>query len=235
MIEIENILVRFGGVTALDHVSARLAAGIVGLVGPNGAGKTTLLNVISGFLTPLSGVLALDSKRLDGLSSSARARLGLRRTFQQELVVETLSLEENIRAVSDHLGTGDRGGQIERALHLTGMRAYAKLPGYRLNLFQRRMTEIAKALVGDPKLILMDEPAAGLDEVDSAALRKVVAALPAETGAQVVIIDHDTQLISDLCAETMVLDFGKLLAFGPTRTVLDDPAVRQAYLGVGSA
>jgi branched-chain amino acid transport system ATP-binding protein len=232
MIEIENIVVKFGGATALNCVSARLTASIVGLVGPNGAGKTTLLNVLSGFLTPLEGSVILDGKSLNQLPALSRARLGLRRTFQQEQVVENLSLEENIRAVSDHLGTGNRRAQIDRALQLTGMSASATLPGYALNLFQRRMTEIAKTLVGDPKLILMDEPAAGLDEAESATLRHVVATLPSEIGAQVIIIDHDTQLISDLCFETMVLDFGKLLAMGVTRSVLDDPAVRQAYLGV---
>jgi branched-chain amino acid transport system ATP-binding protein len=231
VIVIEDVVVQFGGVVALDHVSAQLKAPIVGLVGPNGAGKTTMLNVISGFLSSSRGALSLDGSVLNGLSPVARARLGLRRTFQQELVVETLSLEENIRAVFDHLGAGDRDQQIERALQLSGMQAYAKVSGKSLNLFQRRMTEIAKTMIGDPKLILMDEPAAGLDENESKTLRRVVATLPGEIGAQIIIIDHDTKLISDLCHETMVLDFGKLIAFGSTRHVLDDPAVRLAYLG----
>jgi branched-chain amino acid transport system ATP-binding protein len=231
VITIENIVVKFGGVAALDNVSAQLKAPIVGLVGPNGAGKTTMLNVLSGFLSPTRGEFSLDGIALHGLSPLSRARLGLRRTFQQELVVETLSLEDNIRAVVDHLGAGDHNQQIYRALQLTGMQAFAQTPGKSLNLFQRRMTEIAKTLIGSPRLILMDEPAAGLDENESKTLREVVAALPSEIGAQVIIIDHDTKLISDLCFETMVLDFGKLLAFGTTRQVLDDPAVRLAYLG----
>ena len=231
MITVDNIVVKFGGVTALDNVSATLTAAIIGLVGPNGAGKTTLLNVISGFLMPFSGAITLDGKSLNGHSAMARAKRGLRRTFQQELVVDNLTLEDNLRAVADHLGTNDRQAQIDRALAITGMQAYASVQGQTLNLFQRRMTEIAKALVGQPKLILMDEPGAGLDESESQVLRQVVAGLPGKTGAQVIIIDHDTKLISDLCHETMVLDFGKLLAFGPTRSVLDDPTVRQAYLG----
>jgi branched-chain amino acid transport system ATP-binding protein len=231
VIAFENIVVQFGGVTALDDISAQLKAPIFGLVGPNGAGKTTLLNVISGFLSPTRGALSLDGVPLHGLSPVARARMGLRRTFQQELVVETLSLQDNIRAVVDHLGAGDGEHQINRALQLTGMHAYAHMLGSSLNLFQRRMAEIAKTLIGNPKLILLDEPAAGLDENESQILRRVVAALPAEIGAKVIIIDHDTKLISDLCFETMVLDFGKLIALGPTRQVLDDPAVRLAYLG----
>jgi branched-chain amino acid transport system ATP-binding protein len=234
MIEISNITVRFGGATALDCVTADLTGQIVGLVGPNGAGKTTLLNVLSGFLTPQAGSVTLDGVQLDRRSAFARAHLGLRRTFQQELVVEGLSLEDNLRAVADHLAGPSGRSEIDRALDLTGMRENAHLPGAALNLFQRRMTEIAKTLIGDPKLILMDEPAAGLDEAESKILRQVVAALPAEIGAQVIIIDHDIQLISDLCVEAMVLDFGKLLALGPTRRVLDDPAVRQAYLGIES-
>jgi branched-chain amino acid transport system ATP-binding protein len=232
MITITDISVRFGGVTALDQVNATLTAGIVGLVGPNGAGKTTLLNILSGFLTPTHGSITLNGTRLDLLSPRARAQLGLRRLFQQEQVVEALTLEQNIRAVFDHLGHGDPRPQIDRALALTCMTGFAAKPGQQLNLFQRRMTEIAKAMIGDPKLILMDEPGAGLDQNESAILRTVIARLPVETGAQVIIIDHDTQLIADLCEQTMVLDFGKLIAFGSTRAVLDDPAVREAYLGV---
>lgn len=235
MIEIDRLSVKFGGVTALDAVSAQLTGGIAGLVGPNGAGKTTMLNVLSGFLTPTQGTISLNGTRLEAMSPRARARLGLRRLFQQEQVVGTLTLAQNILAVFDHLGSGDPAPQIGRALALTNMAAHAATPGHRLNLFQRRMTEIAKATIGQPKLILMDEPGAGLDANESAILRNVLLRLPAETGAQVIIIDHDTQLIADLCEQTMVLDFGRLIAFGPTRAVLDDPAVREAYLGVTEA
>jgi branched-chain amino acid transport system ATP-binding protein len=231
MLELLNISVSFGGVVALDSVSASFSSPVVGLVGPNGAGKTTLMNVLSGFLRSRSGSVVLDGVRLEGRPAPERARLGLRRTFQQDQVVDDLSLRDNVLAVADHLSI-NTVAEIERALHLTGMSAHAGVVGARLNQFQRRMTEIAKALIGKPKLILMDEPAAGLDESESSILRELVAMLPVETGAQIVLIDHDTQLISDLCQETIVLDFGKVIAKGPTRFVLADSRVRQAYFGM---
>jgi branched-chain amino acid transport system ATP-binding protein len=232
MLEIENISVRFGGVVALDDVGARIGAPIVGLIGPNGAGKTTLLNVLSGFQRPMSGTITLDGVPLSNLAPAARARSGLRRMFQQERVVETLSVWDNIRAVADHLGRGDRPAQIRRALELTGMLPDARLIGLELNLFQRRLTEIARTLIGEPRLILLDEPAAGLDEAESVLLRQTISSIPEVIGARIIIIDHDTDLIADLCEETMVLDFGRQIAFGPTRAVLDAPEVRAAYLGV---
>ena len=104
-------------------------------------------------------------------------------------------------------------------------------PGARLDLFRRRMVEVAKALVGQPRLILFDEPGAGLDEAESRALRDAIAGIPDRFGAQVLLIDHDVELISAICTQTLVLDFGRRLALGPTRDVLNDPAVRHAYLG----
>ena len=234
MIEIDDVTMRFGGTAALDAVSARMDSGITGLVGPNGAGKTTLMNVISGFLTPQSGRIALDGTALTGRSPAARAALGLRRTYQQELIVGDLTLRENVQAVWDHLGAGTSAARIDEALDLVGLTDLAEVPGRALDLFARRMAEIAKAVIGTPKLILMDEPAAGLDDAESRALRNTIAALPAWTGAKVVIIDHDTDLISELCEQTMVLNFGRRLAFGPTREVLDDPAVRDAYMGTAA-
>src|SRR4051812_2700186 len=120
MLELANVIVRFGGTNALDCVSAKLTGEIVGLVGPNGAGKTTMLNVVSGFLKPLGGSIKLNGVVLDGLSATARSRMGMRRTFQQELVVEMLTVEENIRAVWDHLGNARWQDQVVRALQLTG-------------------------------------------------------------------------------------------------------------------
>lgn len=231
MIRMDGVTVRFGGVAALDNLSATLSASIVGLVGPNGAGKTTLLNVISGFVKPTSGQVSMDGETLAALSPAARARRGMRRTFQQECVVEDLTLEDNVRAAADHLCRRDAAGDIQMALALTGMSDSARCPGRTLTLYQRRMTEIAKTLVGQPSVILMDEPGAGLDDIESTALRHVIAAIPAAVGGQVVLIDHDTALIASICIETLVLDFGRALAHGPTQATLNDPAVRRAYLG----
>lgn len=237
MIRIENLTVVFGGVRPLDGLDAELRAPISGLIGPNGAGKTTLLNVLSGFVRPARGRVLLDALDLTRLSPVQRMRAGLRRTFQQEQVVDDLTVYENILAIADHLplDRDRRRREVRSALVLTGLDERANWPGRRLNLFERRMVEIAKTLIGAPKLILMDEPGAGLNEAETDQLRSVLRLIPSASGAQLVLIDHDAELIASVCEETLVLDFGKRMAIGPTRIVLADPTVRQAYLGEPAA
>jgi branched-chain amino acid transport system ATP-binding protein len=232
MIIIDKLTVQFGGVRPLDGLSAELGAPVVGLIGPNGAGKTTLLNVLSGFVTPVTGSVRLDGLELLSLGPRQRVRAGLRRMFQQEMIVHDLSAADNVMAIADHVSIAARAsGEAEAAMDFVGLRAARDVPGRRLTLYERRMTEIARTLVGGPKVILLDEPAAGLNDAETARLRKVVAAIPERYGAQVVLIDHDADLIASVCDETMVLDFGKRLAIGPTAKVLEDPVVRRAYLG----
>lgn len=232
MIVIDNLTVQFGGVRPLDGLSAELVAPVVGLIGPNGAGKTTLLNVLSGFVTPVQGSVRLDDMELLELSPRQRVRAGLRRVFQQEMVVEDLTAFDNVMAIADHVSTVvTAAGEVEAAIDFVGLRAVRDVLGRRLSLYERRMTEIAKTLVGQPKVVLLDEPAAGLNDTETARLRKVVAAMPDRFGVQVVLIDHDADLIASICHETLVLDFGKRLAIGPTAKVLEDPVVRRAYLG----
>ena len=232
MITINNLTVQFGGVRPLDGLSAELRAPVVGLIGPNGAGKTTLLNVLSGFVTPVQGSVRMDDVELLSLSPRQRVRAGLRRVFQQEMVVEDLTAFDNVMAIADHVSTVvTAAGEVEAAIDFVGLRAVRDVLGRRLSLYERRMTEIAKTLVGKPKVVLLDEPAAGLNDTETARLRKVVAAMPDRFGVQVVLIDHDADLIASVCHETLVLDFGKRLAIGPTAKVLEDPVVRRAYLG----
>jgi branched-chain amino acid transport system ATP-binding protein len=233
MIKIESLTVQFGGVRPLDALDGEFRAPICGLIGPNGAGKTTLLNVLSGFVTPVRGHTRLGETPLDGLSPVRRVAAGLRRTFQQELVVNELTARENILAIADHVsaGRGEAREDVERALAFVELKPRANVVGHQLNLYERRMIEIGKTLIGRPKVILLDEPGAGLNDSETERLRQLLVQIPERFGAQVVLIDHDADLIAKLCIETMVLDFGKLLAFGPTRAVLDDPAVRRAYLG----
>ena len=211
MIEIQGVSVTFGGVKAIDTLDARLEAPVCGLIGPNGAGKTTLVNLISGFVPAAAGTLALDSTEMLTLAPARRVRLGLRRSFQTEQVVEDLTVWDNVQAMLDHVPhtLGDAAAQVRRALEHAGLLDVAAVPGAELDLFRRRMVEVAKALVGGPRLILFDE----------------------RFGAQVLLIDHDVDLISAVCSQTLVLDFGRRLALGPTRDVLADPAVRRAYLG----
>jgi branched-chain amino acid transport system ATP-binding protein len=233
MITIDALTVRFGGIRALDALDADLAAPICGLIGPNGAGKTTLVNVLSGFVRPYAGAIALNGIALSGLSPRRRVALGLRRTFQQELVVDELSATENVRAIADHVSASRRSArrEVEVALDFVGLGARQNVLGRQLNLYERRMVEIAKTLIGQPKVILMDEPGAGLNEPETERLRRLLAAIPEAFDTQLVLIDHDADLIASVCIDTLVLDFGKRLAIGPTRAVLDDPVVRRAYLG----
>ena len=135
-------------------------------IGPNGAGKTTLLHVVSGFVTPVRGLVKLDDMDLLGLSPTRRVALGVRRTFQQEYVVDDLTLWENVLSVADHVSPSRRGARDEtaRAIDFVGLDRRVSIPGRRANLFERRMTEIAKALTGRPRVVLLDEPGAGLNE-----------------------------------------------------------------------
>ncbi|MEF0943541.1 ABC transporter ATP-binding protein [Rhizobium sp. BR 362] len=232
MIKIDNLIVQFGGVRPINELSAVLTAPVAGLIGPNGAGKTTLLNVLSGFVRPIRGSVSLGERALLPMTPLQRVRAGLRRSFQTEQVVEDLTVAGNIAAIADHVvDMGHRSSAVDQALSFVGLTAVADRLGQSLNLFQRRLVELAKCVVGQPKLILLDEPAAGLTQEEGKVFRELVLRIPAEFRAQVLIIDHDVDLIRSMCSETMVLDYGKLLVLGATPTVLADPNVRRAYLG----
>ena len=233
MIEIRGLTVAFGAVVAIDALDAVLHAPVCGLIGPNGAGKTTLVNLLSGFVQAKAGEVRVDETALLGMNTARRARFGLRRSFQTEQVVEDLSVWDNVRSMLDHVPNRHQpaDAQVHRALEHPGLLDFAAVPGAELDLFRRRMVEVAKALVGEPRLILFDEPGAGLDERESRVLRDAIAAIPDAFGAQVLLIDHDVDLIAAICTQTLVLDFGRRLALGDTRAVLDDPVVRRAYLG----
>jgi len=236
MMVIDRLTVQFGQARPIDGLCAELSAPIAGLIGPNGAGKTTLLNVLSGFVQPVEGSVSLNGVALLPLKPLQRVRAGLRRSFQTEQVVEDLSVAGNLAALADHVlplstKTGQRNAHIGEALAFVGLQGVANTLGAELNLFQRRMVELGKCLVGQPTLILLDEPAAGLTDEESAALRDVVLRIPAHYRAQVLVIDHDVELIRALCSQTLVLDYGRKLALGATDAVLADPAVRRAYLG----
>jgi len=232
MLEIHNLVVKFGNVKPIDNVSAVLSAPICGLIGPNGAGKTTLLNVLSGFVTPVSGTLRLDGVSLMELSPLQRVHHGVRRAFQTEQVVEDLTVYDNLAALADNvLPARQRRASVDAALEFAGLQALAPQLGSDLNLFQRRRVELGKCLIGQPKLILLDEPAAGLTEEESEHLREMILRIPGQCSAQVLVIDHDVELIRALCSEILVLDYGKRLALGQTQAVLAEPDVRRAWLG----
>lgn len=234
MISIQNVTVQFGGVRPLNGLNVDFTDPICGLIGPNGAGKTTLLNVLSGFVTPIAGKVMLDDLDLLPLRPEERFRKGLRRSFQSEQVVDDLSVWDNLMAACDNLAPAcpNPDAEVSQALHSVGLAQDANRMGASLNLFERRMVEIGKALVGQPKLILLDEPGAGMSEAESAILRARLLGIPSHFGAQILLIDHDVDLIQATCSQTLVLDFGEKLALGATAEVLRDKAVRNAYLGV---
>ena len=234
MIEIEDLTVKFGGVRGLNALTATLPEPVTGLVGPNGAGKTTLINVLSGFVRPTIGTVKIDGENLDGIALHKRAAFGIRRTFQNEQVVENLTAGGNVTAVLDNVPTDRRPRRelVEAALGFVGMIPKVHVMGADLNAYERRLVEIARATIGRPRLVMMDEPGAGLSQDESEHLRSVIKGIHDYCGAQVLLVDHDVDLISATCVATLVLDFGSRIAYGPTTAVLADPRVRAAYLGV---
>jgi ABC-type branched-subunit amino acid transport system ATPase component len=234
MIEIDNLTVQFGGVRPIDGLTVRLDQPIVGLIGPNGAGKTTLLNVLSGFVTPVSGTVRVDGQDVTRAGTHRRAAMGLRRTFQTDQIADDLTLWENVMAIADHAGIGspaERLREVGGAIEFVGLSKRIHRKGQALSTEERHLAEVAKALVGRPRLVMLDEPGAGMSLAESSHLEQVLKGIPAYCGAQLFLIDHDVELIAACCVQTMVLDFGKLLAVGPTAQVLEMPEVRRAYLG----
>jgi branched-chain amino acid transport system ATP-binding protein len=233
MLEISNITVRFGGVVALNDVSARFGKPVSGIIGPNGAGKTTLMNVLSGFVQPTGGRVTRDGQDLLRLAPHRRAHWGLRRSFQKEEIADDLTVFDNVLVQIDHgrSAASAKTNEVSRMLELVGMADRADKPGVQLNSFERRLTDIAKCLVGQPRVVMFDEPAGGLSIDETKQLGVLIRHIHGETGAQVLVIDHDVDLIREICTETLVLDFGRRIAFGETGAVLNDPKVKAAYLG----
>jgi branched-chain amino acid transport system ATP-binding protein len=234
MIVIRDVTVTFGGVVALNGVSVDLVDPVVGIIGPNGAGKTTFLNVLSGFVTPRQGSIQAFGTELLSLTPHRRSRWGLRRSFQKEQVVDELTVEENVAVVLDNLDISgrERERHLAAALEFAGLTGVRREPAAGLNAFLRRMTEIARCAAGPARLLLLDEPGAGLSQNEVEALRQTIASVHDFNGATTLLIDHDVDLIQSVCVSTMVLDFGALVTHGPTREALSDPRVRAVYLGV---
>ncbi|WP_425050128.1 ABC transporter ATP-binding protein [Psychromarinibacter sp. S121] len=231
MTEIANVTVRFGGVVALNDVSASFTQPVSGIIGPNGAGKTTLMNVLSGFVRVASGSVSQDGTDLLRLAPHRRARWGLRRSFQREEIAGDLTVFDNVLVQADNAPGGDRAAEVSEMLAHVGLADRADKMGRDLNSFERRLTDIAKCMVGTPRLIMFDEPGGGLSVDETKQLGALILSIRDKTGAQVLVIDHDVELIRAICSETLVLDFGRRIAFGPTADVLADPKVKAAYLG----
>lgn len=228
VLSVRDVGVRYGGVVAVDAVSFDVRAGeIVGVIGPNGAGKTTLLDAVSGYQRS-TGTVEFGGRPLASLKPHQRSRAGLGRTFQGIELYEDLSVAENVlvgeTAAGDNTGSSD--GLFE-TLHLNGVR---DRPARELSQGRRQLVSIARALAGRPRLLLLDEPAAGLDSAESRWLGDRLRAVRA-AGVTVVLIDHDMGLVLDVCDRIVVLDLGKVIAMGTPAEIRADPRVAAAYLG----
>jgi branched-chain amino acid transport system ATP-binding protein len=233
VIEVRELTVRFAGVTPIDDMSVEFPEGTCGLIGPNGAGKTTFFNVLSGFVRPASGSITAFDENLLKMADYRRARWGLRRTFQTEMAIEKLSIFDNVAMIHEHSGAkrASRRADVLGALEFVGLEASPKARVGGLGARERRLVEVARAVVGRPRIVLLDEPAAGLPDEETAHLSQVIQRIPAHVGALVILVDHDMSLVSACCQTTAVIDFGRLIASGPTAEVLRNEHVMRAYLG----
>jgi branched-chain amino acid transport system ATP-binding protein len=225
-LEVRGLTVRFGPVEAVTDVDLDLRAGTVtGLIGPNGAGKTTVIDALTGLVPASSGDISLAGRPIERLSVHRRARLGVARTFQSLELFEDLTVGENLLVAAEAAGGG-----AAWADDLAGLGATVDLLPSQLSNAQRRLVALTRAVAGRPTVLLLDEPAAGLDPVGRQALGRRLRALAGD-GAAVLLVDHDLSLVLDVCDEVTVLDRGRVIATGPPAELWSDPKVQAAYLG----
>jgi len=245
-LEVRQLRKRFGGLVAVDDVSFSVEPGeCVGLIGPNGAGKTTVFSLIAGETEPTSGSVCLDGRAIDRLPAYRRGRLGVARTYQRlevfpdmtvldHLLVAQLAHRGSSGIVRDLLGRGSptatEVGRAEGVLQQVGLEAEADRVVASLSLGTCRLVELARALVTSPILLLADEPSSGLDVEESASMGALLGRLRDE-GLAIVLVEHDLDLVAQVCDRAVVMDLGRVIAVGPVSDALGDEAVRAAYLG----
>jgi branched-chain amino acid transport system ATP-binding protein len=237
----------FAGITALDDVSLDVEAGeIVGLIGPNGAGKTTFFNCLLGVLKPNGGTVTFDGRDLARVPTYRRARLGIGRTFQRIELFGGMTPREHF-LVTERVRNGrgslwkdvlflgrpsaDEKARAAAMLEMLGLERVADRPVESLSLGVGRLVEIGRALMTGPKLVLLDEPSSGLDREETAALGDKLRSVQREQGTAILLVEHDVDFVRSLVQRIFVLDFGTMIASGPTAEVFADDAVRRAYLG----
>jgi ABC-type branched-subunit amino acid transport system ATPase component len=246
-LHIDGLVIRFGGHTAVDHLTMNAPIGsVTGLIGPNGAGKSTTFNACSGSLTPTEGKVSFDGHDLTKAPESRRASLGIGRTFQRIELYDSLTVAENVQlgrearlaGVSPITQLIPRRGEkamvvaaANKAMEQCGIADLAKERAGRLSTGQRRLVELARALAGDFRLLLLDEPSSGLDHSESDEFTALLRGVVAENGIGILIVEHDMNVISGLCDYAYVLDFGQLIFEGIASEVLSSEIVRKAYLG----
>ncbi|MDQ7829702.1 MAG: ABC transporter ATP-binding protein [Armatimonadota bacterium] len=236
LLEVVDLWKAFGGLVAVRGVTFQVAPGeILGLLGPNGSGKTTVFNLIAGALQPWRGRVLLDGQEITGLRASARTRLGIGRTFQLVRAFGHLSALENVLVArlygADRPATLPAAAQEARELlALVGLRDRADQPAGLLNLGQRKRLELARALAGRPRLLLLDEPLAGLNPTEVQEALTLLRRLRRE-GMTILIVEHNLLAVRSLCDRAVVLNSGEVIAAGHPQAVLEDPQVVEVYLG----
>jgi branched-chain amino acid transport system ATP-binding protein len=244
LLEVSGLRVTYGGVIAVDDVDLRILEGqVYGLIGPNGAGKTSMIDALTGYHAPGAGRIVFASQDITRMRPHRRARMRLVRTFQSVELFDDLTVDENLLVASERAGVRhalrdvflparapDRSA-VDWAISVCGLEDVVDRYPTEISTGQRKLVGVGRALAQAPRLVLLDEPAAGLDTDESAELGRRLRSLPDEHGVSVLLIDHDMGLVLSVCDRLMVLDFGRRIAEGTPPEIRKDERVLEAYLG----
>ena len=236
-LQADDVSVTFAGLKALKNISLQLEKGqVLGLIGPNGAGKTTMVNVLTGFNRPTSGQVLREGESLQNFSADAFRRYGVARTFQGGRLFRGLTVQDNLEVTGIGLGLSRQtaGAQARHILHWMGLQHLADQLAGVLPYTDERRVGIARAIVGSPSFLLLDEPAAGMSEHEAADLRAIIARVVQEIGCGVLLIEHNVRLVLSICSHIVVMDSGEVIEQGEPEQIRRSERVRHAYMGTAA-